>query len=577
MKKILDFVFSQRWFLFGLLLSAFLLWPLFFAPFFYMQDDEQLIRVHQMSVCLADLQIPCRWVPDLGAGMGYPMFNFYGPLAYYAGGILFLITGNLLFSTKSIYGIAFLGSYIFMFLAGRKVWGNTGGFLSGVLYSFLPYHALNFYVRGAMGEMWGMLFFPAVLWGVLRLKDKASVLNTSLLSLFFSLLIISHNLSALLFFPVMIGLLALQFRFVAAKKIYLISALTSVLVGLLLAAFYWLPAVSEKELTWVETTTVGYFSYTEHFKGLRKLFVDTSWEYGNSVREVPGGERDSMSYQIGWMHLLIVMISLAAIYFNRKKHKFELLLCAFFVLVVIGSVFMIHPRSQFVWDLLRDQLKYVQFPWRFLLLISVGVSILGGGSTVLFERNNRKYLNIFTLCLVLGIVFVNTKYFQPIRYFNYSQEEWLSGDLWKIQQRKAILDYLPKTAQEAPAAVSTKDYEILTGNTQIKDYKKGSDWFSLNADVSSHTILRISIYDFPEWKVFMDGAPIKIDNKNNLGLITLLLGEGQHSIYGKLYNSPVRTLGNFLSVLGGFILLGMFLMGIKSARRWVLYYVKGMK
>ena len=75
----------------------------------------------------------------------------------------------------------------------------------------------------------------------------------------------------------------------------------------------------------------------------------------------------------------------------------------------------------------------------------------------------------------------------------------------------------------------------------------------------------------------MDGAPIKIDNKNNLGLITLLLGEGQHTIYGKLYNSPVRSLGNSLSLLGAVILLGMFLMGIRSARKWVLYYMRGMK
>ena len=156
MKALSRFISKERWFLFGLLLSFILLWPLFVAPLFNIQDDEQLIRIQQMSVCLTDFQIPCRWVPDLGAGMGYPMFNFYGPLAYYVGAALYLLTGDLLFSAKAIYGISFVGAYIFMYLAARKVWGNVGGFLSGVLYSFVPYHALNFYVRGAMGEMWGV-------------------------------------------------------------------------------------------------------------------------------------------------------------------------------------------------------------------------------------------------------------------------------------------------------------------------------------------------------------------------------------------------------------------------------------
>src|SRR5690348_13066083 len=103
MKKIKHFVLQHRWFLFGLLLSSLLLWSLFYAPFFVMQDDEQLIRLQEMRVCLQDLQVPCRWVPDLGAGMGYPLFNFYGPLAYYVGAIIYLITNNLLFSAKSMY------------------------------------------------------------------------------------------------------------------------------------------------------------------------------------------------------------------------------------------------------------------------------------------------------------------------------------------------------------------------------------------------------------------------------------------------------------------------------------------
>ncbi len=577
MKVISNFILNNRWFLFGLLLTAALLWPLFYAPFFNMQDDEQLIRLYEMKVCLIDFQIPCRWVPDLGAGMGYPLFNFYAPLAYYIGAIIYLITNNLLFSAKSMYGIAFIGAYIFMYLAGRKLWGNTGGFLSAVLYIFVPYHALNFYVRGAMGEMWGMMFFPAIFWAILRLKERQSLLNCALLALTFGLLIISHNLSALLFFPVLIALFLIQLKFVTAGKKYLLLGSSGIILGLLLSAFYWLPAMVEKDLTWVETTTVGYFSYSEHFKGLRKLFLDNSWKYGNSIREVPGGEKDGMSYQIGTVHLLVMILAVIGIYLNRNKQKFQIFIAALLLLVILAGIFMIHPRSQFIWDLLKPQIRYVQFPWRFLLLISFSVSLLGGGVVGLWQKIAPKYLVLGSLILVWGIVAFNTGFFMPDKYLYHTEQQWLSGDLWKLQQRKAILDYLPRSAAEAPAAVIDKDYDILTGKARVSNFKSGSNWFSLEADVYSHTILRIYNYDFPTWRVTVDGNPAEIDVKNNLGLITLLLGEGNHQIEGKLTDSPVRQLGNLLTVIGLILLFSLEILGISKTRKWLLYYLKGFK
>ena len=41
------------------------------------QDDMQFFRVFEMSKCFADNQFPCRWVPDLGYGYGYPLFIYY--------------------------------------------------------------------------------------------------------------------------------------------------------------------------------------------------------------------------------------------------------------------------------------------------------------------------------------------------------------------------------------------------------------------------------------------------------------------------------------------------------------------
>src|SRR3989304_7893353 len=53
--------------------------------YFNMHDDLQIMRQLEMEKCFLDRQIPCRWVPDMGYGFGYPLFNFYPPLPYLVG------------------------------------------------------------------------------------------------------------------------------------------------------------------------------------------------------------------------------------------------------------------------------------------------------------------------------------------------------------------------------------------------------------------------------------------------------------------------------------------------------------
>jgi len=174
MKK---FLLSHMYFLVGFILTFSLLWPLFAAPYFTHHDDVQVIRLYEMDKCFKDYQIPCRWVPDLGGLYGYPIFNYYAPLPYYFGELIYFVTHSLLISVKVMFAVSFLGAYIFMYLLALKFWGKMGGALSAVFYSFAPYHALDLYIRGAMGEMWALMLFPLIFWAVTRLEEKVNIAN----------------------------------------------------------------------------------------------------------------------------------------------------------------------------------------------------------------------------------------------------------------------------------------------------------------------------------------------------------------------------------------------------------------
>lgn len=555
------------WFVIGLVLTLSLLWPLFVAPYFSHHDDVQVIRLFEMDKCIKDLQIPCRWVPDLGGLYGYPLFNYYAPLPYYYGEIFYLLTGNLIVSAKIMFATAFVGSFIFMFLLGRKLWGNLGGSISAIFYSFAPYHAVDFYVRGAMGELWALMLFPAIFWSVYRLAENTNVLNLLLEASLIALLIISHNLSAMLFLPIVV--IWTVVLIVTNKKIkFLWYSFFAFILGILLSSFYIFPMFFEKELVHVETTTWGYFSYTEHFKGLRKLFLERSWGWGASVREVPGGEKDGMSFQIGWVHLFAWLLSLGALIVFIKKDRFKFKVIVFSSVVILASVYMINPRSEWIWKLI-PQLKYIQFPWRFLMFIIFFISLVAGSGALLMRWKKLFWLLIF------AVVILNFSYFRPERFIKTSDKQLLSGSDWDRQIKRSIYDYLPIYAKEPPAELATARYQILTGDTNISNFQEGTNWIRFNADTKTHTIIRLSQYYFPNFKVWVDGLEIPVEYKNNsYGLMTFILGKGKHDIEVKLLDTPIRCIANAISLFGVIISVILFLASIGKVRLWFAYYRK---
>src|SRR5438034_4789314 len=95
--------------LFIIILSFFTIIPLFHSGFFPVHDNAQVSRVYEMTRAIADGMFPVRWSNDFGYGYGYPVFNFYAPLAYYIGStIMFLTASDPLIATKIMMGLGII-------------------------------------------------------------------------------------------------------------------------------------------------------------------------------------------------------------------------------------------------------------------------------------------------------------------------------------------------------------------------------------------------------------------------------------------------------------------------------------
>ena len=189
----------------GILFTSLVIsWNIFRPGFFTMHDDLQVMRLFEMKRCLNDGQIPCRWSPDMGAGYGQPMFNYYSATPYYTGALVKSLGFSYLCSVKIVMFVSIFlaGAAMFLFLSEFLV--LIPAFVGGVAYLLVPYRALEVFVRGALAENFALALLPLVLFGIIRLIKNQNKANFVSLSLFAGLFLASHNITSLISSPLII-------------------------------------------------------------------------------------------------------------------------------------------------------------------------------------------------------------------------------------------------------------------------------------------------------------------------------------------------------------------------------------
>jgi hypothetical protein len=130
----------------------------------------------------------------------------------------------------------------------------------------------------------------------------------------------------------------------------------------------------------------------------------------------------------------------------------------------------------------------------------------------------------------------------------------------------------------------------LSGNAQFASFKKGSNWQEADVDIENGAAIRFPIFDFPGMKVlvtspyigFTDGLSgtreIQYSNADCsgeeycLGLVTISLppnANGKNIVRVQLTDTPIRTIGNSISLLSLLLLIGMTVYYFRKKRHLI--------
>lgn len=541
-------------FIFTLLVSR----PLFAPGLHQMHDDQQVARLFLFDKALTSGQFPVRWVDTLGFGFGYPLFVFYPPLVYMVGEIFRLMGFGFITSTKIVFFLSLFLSGITMYFFVKEIWGKKAAVVSAFFYILAPYRAIDVYIRGALAESFSFVWLPLILLAFYKLYEEPNHKRSVLASLSLALLLITHNLVFLPFIiPISIFLISLVI-FSKEKIKFVYSIFGSFILAFALTAFFWIPALLEKQYTLVDDLlTQDLANYQQHFVYLTQLW-NWTWGFGGSSK----GIMDGISFKIGKLHILT---SFAALIFftvhlkNRStlsQQPYRLVPIIF--LLFVTSAFMSTFFSKPIWDILTP-LWYLQFPWRFLTFTSLFSAILAGAFIFLLRLEVLRIL--FITLLLSMLLFTNLKLFKPqFQRTDLTDSKMFSNDVIKWDVSKSSFEYAPKglayyyqdngskmidiTKNQLPTSLLSNDSQSKLNLSESKPHK-----YVFSAETQNPTELVLNSFNFPGWQAELNGQKTAINDDNKLKLITINIPSGKSEISLEFTNTPIRKAANYTSLL----------------------------
>lgn len=526
-----------------------------------------------------------RWLPDLAYGYGLPLFNYYAPLVYYLTTPLHLLGIPFTVALNTSLAAALFVGALGMFCFTRALLESFASFpgeakqnsshslaalVSALAFLYSPYVLFNALQRANLAEQWALAFAPFAFWRILCLLQISSVRNWMLAVLAFAAVMLSHNVTSFLFAPlILIFTLVCLFAnshpvtartapttSMQRKYFVFLVPLSALFLSLALSAFFWLPALLERDYVQIARVIVTPdFDYRFNFVAPLELI-------SLLPRADTGRLNPAFPSTLGIVQVILAFVGICILAARfRQRRVLPLVTLA---LAAVGFVALMLPLSQPVWDN-SSLLTFVQLPMRLRGLVALCLApIIGMSMLVIGER----WRSIIALITVFALVLTAL----PMLYPRYAPDVPLNPSLagmFAYEQATGTLgttsfgEYLPVWVQNPPDnSPFIQAYErnqipdrlvlpegVTECGTQIQPT---SLVVCASARDAWYAVVR-SFY-FPGWSVSVDGQPVQITPTPRTGLLSFRVAQGQ-TLAITYAGTPTEHLADWISIAGAVLFL----------------------
>ena len=510
-----------------------------------------------------------RWAVWPNFGFGEPRFIFYPPTSWMLGAAL-----GCILPWKAVPG-AFV--WLALTLAGASMfslareWMPTGDAIrAAVFYAVNPYHMVIVYFRSDFAELLASALFPLAVLYAARIGREPSTSPSGSgsglgrafrggavpLALVFAAIWLSNAPAAVIMTYCLVLLLAVL-AVMRRSPVPILASGTAMVLGFLLAGFYVVPATFEQ--SWVniaEALSSGlrpeqnflfiFINDPEH--NVFNLLVSTIATAEITITGVaalasskPGNSLPKGARELWWALLA----------------------------VVAASVALMLPVTSLAWRLL-PKLRFVQFPWRWLL--PLGLAFAMYGAAAIRQARARRF---WTLLVVATLVAVGAYLVQQAWWdiedvpamqtairegkgFEGTDEYSPRGtDHYDLPQDAPLVGVVPADGAGAPIARS------VPARAQVERWDAETKVIAVEAEQPAKLALRL--LNYPAWRVEVNGEPARAVSRENTGQMMIPVRAGRSRVRVQFARTTDRAAGLLLSAASGVLLVGLTFAGRRRA------------
>jgi hypothetical protein len=506
-----------------------------------------------------------RWAALAHFGYGEPRFIFYPPASWTLGAALSAVFPWTLASCIYIW-IALVAAGVSMFLlAGRWLDSPTSdaqrfsrrdAIFIAVLYAVNPYHLVIVYWRSAFAELLASCLVPLLLLLVLKAADKDNdndndndkswktimplslVLAAAWLTNAPASIMIHYSLALL------VVLLAWQRR---SARPLLVGAGAAAL-GACLAAFYLLPAIYEQHWIDVAQAVSAGSRPADNF-----LFIHTT-----------DADHDAFNRVISWIAIFEIAVTLGAAWAATRWREARRELWNVLLGWAIACTVLMFPVAGFLWKIL-PKMEFMQFPWRWLLCLSMIFSIF---VTMWTALSLRRWWWRGAVCAVSIVIIVaawhrlQTPWWDSAADLREMQDNMAIGPGYQSVGYEGVDEYTPLGADptaidKAAPCVAVDGAANAAVQVDIDRWNAESRIFT--AQMSAPGQLALRLFQYPAWRVEVNGHVVETAVRAGTGQMLVPVGAGSNRVEINFVRTWDRAVGGWISVIVAISVVGWIL------------------
>ena len=463
-----------------------------------------------------------RWAALAHFGYGEARFMFYPPISWLLGALLGALLPWKLAPAAFVF-VALTLSGCSMFLLARRYLVRPDAIFAAALYAANPYYLVIVYWRSAFAELLAGALLPLLLLQILELPDTRhrAVIPLGLLVAAAwlinapSAVMINYSLAFL------IAVVAILRR---SPQVLLYGA-AAIILGAGLAAFYIVPAAYEQK--WVAIAQVLAPGVRPQDNFLFTILEDIDHNRFNFLVSLVAAAQ-------------IVMLAGAALLSRLRRRESPQLgwtIAAWSLL----SVLLMFSFTFSLWQHL-PKLRFVQLPWRWLLCLNVPFALL---TTMAWRRWAARAVVCAAMLFVLVIAWhrIQAPWWDTSADLNEMLDNQQDGSGYEGTD-----EYVPTGAD--PYEIDKNARRVTfdgAGRSRIEVKQWGAESKFFIADVTSPGKLVLRLFNYPAWRVEVNGHPVASETREITGQLTIPVETGQNQVRITFIRTWDRTAGGLIS------------------------------